>query len=85
MRYCNTNLGDVYGRVSEEEELVDTRDKDSPHDAHNPCAESRCRHGRIICVGHGGPDFGVRRLIFQRNGRWVEVGIVIIARNSLWL
>lgn len=85
MRLRNTDLGDVHGWVSEEEKLVDTGDQDSPHDADNPSSESRRRHGRVVGVGHGGPDFWIRRLIFQCNGRWVKVGVVRIAGKALWL
>ena len=40
-RKWSTNQIDEHGRVSEEKELVDTGDEDSPHETHNPSAESR--------------------------------------------
>ena len=78
----NTNRIDLHERISESKELVDTGDNDGPNDADNPSAQSKYRHCRIVCVGHRGPDFRIRRLIFQYNGCWVDVG-VIIGGNTL--
>ena len=64
--------------------MVDTGDKNSPHETDNPSTESRCKHGRIVYVGHGGPDFWIWRLIFQRNGRRVKVWVVRIIGKTLW-
>jgi hypothetical protein len=58
-----TSPGNLNGRISEVEELVDTRDEDSQNDAKDPSTESRRGHHRIIRVGDRRSNFNVRRII----------------------
>ena len=71
-----TNPGDVDGRVPEEEELVCTRNNNGPKQADEPSTECRRRYGGIVGVGYRGPDFGIRRFIFESDGRRVKVGVI---------
>jgi hypothetical protein len=48
------------------EELVDAREEDSPENAECPCPDGGDRHGRVIGVGYGGSDFGVRGIVVWR-------------------
>ena len=54
-----TNRVNIDGRISEEEEAVDTRKDDGPNETDNPSAESRRRHCRIIGIGNRRPDFNI--------------------------
>lgn len=48
-----TYTGDGHGREPEKEELVKTRDKNSPADTNEPCAECSAWHVRVVGVGDG--------------------------------
>ena len=58
-----TSPRNINGRISEEEELVDTRDKGSQNGAKGPSTESRRGHHWIIRVGDRRSNFNVRRII----------------------
>jgi hypothetical protein len=58
-----TSRGKLTARISEEEELVDTGDKDSPNDPKDPNTGSRRRYHWIICVGDCRLKFNIWRFI----------------------
>ena len=76
-----TDRGDGDGRISEEEELVDARDNDGPHETDDPSAERRRGHRGIVGVGHRGPDFWIWRFIFELDGTGVDIGIVKVIED----
>ena len=49
--------------ISEEEELVETWNDDSPNDTNDPCAESVDRDGRVVSIRDGRPNLRVGRIV----------------------
>jgi hypothetical protein len=70
----------------EEEELVETGEQDGPCDADDPGMEGGDGHGEIICVGDGGPDFGIEAVVLKSESLFlVEVWIIkLVAGDLLW-
>ena len=62
------DTGDGDGGVSEEEELVQTGDEDGPGNANEPGPEGAAGHVRVVGVGDGGTDLGVRGVILCGGG-----------------
>jgi hypothetical protein len=71
-----TNLANVDAGVSEEEKLVRAGNDDGPKEAEDPSTERRGGYRGIVRVGYRGSDFGVRRFVFESDGRRVKVGVV---------
>ena len=71
-----TNPKKANGRISEEEELIDTRDKGSQNEAKDPSTESRRGHHRIISVGDRRSNLKVRRVILKYRPSGIDVRIV---------
>jgi len=78
-----THLGDGNGGASQEKELVDARNEDSPNETDNPDAKSVERHRGIICIGDRGSDFGVWGLLLKCRGRKVDRAAIVIDDNVL--
>ena len=78
-----THLGDGNCGVSEEKELVDAGNEDSPHETDDPSPESGARHRGIIRVGDRGSDFRIWRLLLERRRRKVEIRVVIIVDGNV--
>jgi len=78
-----THLVEEDGRVSEEKELVGTRNEDSPSETDNPDAESVGRHRGIVCIGDRGSDFGVWGLLLECRGRRVDIRVIIVIDENV--
>ena len=78
-----TNLVDVDGGVSEEEELVHARNEDSPNKTEDPSTDGRRRHRGIICVGDRRTDFWIWGFILECWGSWVKIWVVVVDSNVL--
>ena len=62
--------------IPEEEELVHAGDDDGPDDTYEPCTEGVDRHVRVVGVGDGGADLGIRGIILKEQSILVEVGVL---------
>jgi hypothetical protein len=79
-----TNRVNNDGRISEVEELVDTRNDDGPNETDNPSAESRRRHCGIIGIGNRRPDFNIWCFIFDDDeGQDINIWVVVDDREVL--
>jgi hypothetical protein len=78
-----TNSINLNGRGSDEKDLIDTREKDSPDKANGPCAKSRRRHPRIVSVGNSSPDFEIWGFILEECGGGIKVRIVEIIEREI--
>lgn len=75
------DTSNLYGRKSEEEELVKAWEKDGKGYSDDPSSESRYRHVEIVGVGDGWPHFWVRTLVVKA-GQVVPVEVWIIELSA---
>lgn len=71
---------DLYGRVSEEKELVATGDDDGQSEADDPCADCARGHFWVVRVGDGASHFRIGAVVVEVLVEIVVVQIWIVER-----